>query len=57
MSEKPKEGPKARFSAEEASEAYIPRPPSEDEQNKVSEAQELITDEWTGDPLPAKPKT
>jgi hypothetical protein len=44
------EGPKARHTAEEASEAYIPHPPSAEELDKVSEAQKLITDEWTGEP-------
>ena len=49
------EGPKARFPAEKASEGYIPRPPEKSELDKVSEAQALITDEWTGEP-PAKDK-
>ncbi|WP_161600772.1 hypothetical protein [Teichococcus oryzae] len=56
MSGKPKEGPKARFSAEEATEGYIPRPPTPEEQDRISAAQGLITDEWTGEPPPAKPK-
>jgi hypothetical protein len=43
------EGPKARYTAEEASEAYIPHPPAAEELDKVSDAQKLITDEWTGE--------
>ncbi|HWX50717.1 MAG TPA: hypothetical protein VNZ61_21930 [Roseomonas sp.] len=50
MTAKPPEGPKARYPAEKASEAYIPRPPSKSEQDRISEAQGLITDEWTGEP-------
>lgn len=50
MTAKPPEGPKARYPAEKASEAYIPKPPSKSEQDRISEAQELITDEWTGEP-------
>lgn len=48
------EGPKASFPAEEASEGYIPKPPSAQELDKLSEAQALITDEWTGEPPPAE---
>jgi hypothetical protein len=44
------EGPKARYTAKEASEAYISHPPSDEELDKVSDAQKLITDEWTGEP-------
>jgi hypothetical protein len=44
------EGPKAHHTAEEASEAYISHPPSAKEIDKVSDAQKLITDEWTGEP-------
>ncbi|MDJ0389271.1 hypothetical protein QMO56_14205 [Roseomonas sp. E05] len=55
MTAKPPEGPKARYPAEKASEGYIPKPPSGREQDRISEAQALITDEWTGDP-PAQKK-
>jgi hypothetical protein len=44
------EGPKAQFTSKEASEAYISCPPSAEELDKVSDAQKLITDEWTGEP-------
>lgn len=53
MAERAPEGPKAKYTAEEASETYVPRPPSKSELNDVSKAQGLITDEWTGEP-PAK---
>jgi hypothetical protein len=29
---------------------YIPRPPSKEDLDRLSEAQALITDEWTGEP-------
>ena len=32
---------------------YIPRPPSPEAVDKLSEAQGMITDEWTGDARPA----
>lgn len=50
MTDHAPEGPKARFPAEKASEGYIPKPPGKPELDKVSEAQALITDEWTGEP-------
>ena len=49
MTAKPPEGPKADFSAEEASESRIPRPPTKAELDQVSEQQGMITDEWTGE--------
>jgi hypothetical protein len=50
------EGPKAQFTAEEASEAYISHPPSAEDLDKISNAQKLITDEWTGEPPPHEQK-
>jgi hypothetical protein len=33
--------------------SYIPRPPSREDVERISEAQGLITDEWVGDgPIP-----
>ena len=55
MTEKPPAGRKTERGREEASEGYIPRPPSQAELDAVSEAQALITDEWAGEP-PAKDK-
>lgn len=55
MMERPPEGPKANFTREESTGGYIPKPPSTEDLNKVSEAQAMITDEWTGEP-PAKDK-
>lgn len=55
MTARPPEGPKADFDAEGASEAPIPRPPSAKEVDRVSEAQGLITDEWTGEPGDGSP--
>ena len=55
MSDRSPEGPKARFTREQATEAYIPKPPSADEVDIVSEAQGQITDDWTGEP-PASDK-
>jgi hypothetical protein len=54
MSKHTPEGPKAKFTAEEASEGYIPRPPSQEDLDAVSKAQPLITDEWTGEPPPPR---
>lgn len=54
MTSRPPEGPKADFDAETASESRVPRPPSRAEVNKISEAQGLITDEWTGEPAPGE---
>jgi hypothetical protein len=56
MAARPPEGPKADFTQEQASEARIPRPPSARELDEVSEAQALITDEWTGEPPGKSPK-
>lgn len=50
MADRPPEGPKARFTREQATEGYIPKPPSSDELDIVSDAQAQITDEWTGEP-------
>ena len=50
MSDRSPEGPKARFTREQATEGYIPKPPSADEVDMVSEAQGQITDDWTGEP-------
>ena len=50
MTARAPEGPKADYDASEASEARIPRPPSPAELDRLSEAQALITDEWTGEP-------
>jgi hypothetical protein len=50
MTARAPEGPKADYSAEDASESYMPRPPSAKELDKLSEQQGLITDEWTGEP-------
>jgi len=56
MSDRSPEGPKARFTREQATEAYIPKPPSLGDLDIVSEAQAQITDEWTGEPpSPDKP--
>jgi len=54
MTSRPPEGPKADFDAESASESRVPRPPSAAEVNKLSEAQGMITDEWTGEPSAAE---
>lgn len=43
-------GRKTERGREEASGGYIPRPPSQAELDAISEAQSLITDEWTGEP-------
>ena len=38
--------------------SYIPRPPSREDIEQISEAQGLITDEWVGDgPNPASKTT
>jgi hypothetical protein len=50
MADRKPEGPKASFTREQATGGYIPKPPSDDELNIVSEAQGQITDEWTGEP-------
>ncbi|HEY8611688.1 MAG TPA: hypothetical protein VIL69_10420 [Roseomonas sp.] len=50
MTARAPEGPKASFDAKDASEGYMPRPPSPRDLDKISEAQALITDEWTGEP-------
>lgn len=54
MTSRPPEGPKADFDAETASESRVPPPPSPAEVDKVSEAQGMITDEWTGEPSAAE---
>ncbi len=54
MDDQTPEGPKARFTREQATEGYIPKPPSTEELDIVSDAQAQITDEWTGEP-PAQP--
>ncbi|WP_424134792.1 hypothetical protein [Roseomonas chloroacetimidivorans] len=53
MAARPPEGPKADYSADQASEAYIPRPPSPGALDQLSKEQGMLTDEWTGEP-PAK---
>ena len=50
MTKHPPEGPKADFTAEQATEGYIPKPPSPADLDMVSEAQGQITDDWTGEP-------
>ena len=50
MTERPPEGPKADFDAEASSGGAIPKPPSTAALDRLSEAQALITDEWTGEP-------
>lgn len=56
MTDHPPEGPKANYTQEQSTGGYIPKPPSAKEVDKISEAQALITDEWTGEPPPtAKP--
>jgi hypothetical protein len=50
MTERPPEGPKANYTHEQATGGYIPKPPSDAELDKLSEAQALITDDWTGEP-------
>jgi hypothetical protein len=57
MAARPPEGLKADFTQEQASEAYMPRPPSARELDRLSEAQSLITDEWTGEPPAKSPGT
>jgi len=57
MTARPPEGPKADFGPDNASEAAIPRPPSARELDKLSEAQGMITDEWTGEPGDGSPGT
>ncbi|MBP0443327.1 hypothetical protein J8J14_00925 [Roseomonas sp. SSH11] len=49
MTARAPEGPKADFTAEEASGGTIPRPPSPAELDRLSEQQGMITDEWTGE--------
>jgi hypothetical protein len=49
MADHPPEGPKARFTSEQATQGYVPNPPSPQDLDVVSEAQAQITDEWTGD--------
>jgi hypothetical protein len=34
---------------QQARRGYIPRPPSKEDLDRLSEAQALITDEWTGE--------
>lgn len=50
MTAKAPEGPKADFTAEEATGGSIPRPPSPAALDRMSEQQGLITDEWAGEP-------
>lgn len=33
----------------ENGQAHVPKPPSRDEVEKISDAQKYITDDWTGD--------
>jgi hypothetical protein len=54
MTEHAPEGPKAQFPAETATGGHIQKPPSPQELEALSEAQALITDEWTGEPPTAK---
>jgi len=50
VTDRPKEGPKADFDAAGATGGTIPRPPSDKALDRMSEAQSLITDEWSGEP-------
>jgi len=49
MTEQTPEPPKARFTGDQASEAYMPKPPNPADVDVVSQDQGLITDEWAGD--------
>ena len=49
MAARPPEGPKADFDAGHSSGSKIPRPPSPEALDEVSEQQAMITDEWAGD--------
>ena len=49
MAARPPEGPKADFDAAHSSESRIPRPPSPEALDDISEQQGMITDEWAGD--------
>jgi len=49
MPARPPEGPKADYTAEEATDSTIPTPPSKAELDRISEQQGLITDEWGGE--------
>ncbi|MCR0981599.1 hypothetical protein [Roseomonas populi] len=50
MSDRPPEGPKADYGPDDARPAHIPRPPSKEELDQMSEEQSMITDEWSGEP-------
>ncbi|WP_043833703.1 hypothetical protein [Muricoccus aerilatus] len=55
MTARPPEGPKADFDSKTATGGHIPRPPSREALDKISEEQGMITDEWSGEPGDGSP--